>query len=177
MEDRLSSIDVEKGKNEFVKGFSASFSSMRRTVATLTIGAIVLSLTVLSSHPTYSMQMLQSGFLNWPLAVVARFQSLFLTSGTSGILLTTLFSLLVGVTITNTITQLKMNHISKDIFGAIPGFLAAGCASCGVGILSIIGLGGVLASMPFQGNLLRLGGVLILVGLISKTGDPETCSI
>lgn len=164
-------------KNEFVKGFSASFASTGRALATTLVGTVVLSLTVLSSHPEYSLQMLQSGFLNWPVAVVFRFQSLLLTSGTTGAFLTVLFSLLVGVTMTNTVTQLRMNKVSKDMFGAVPGFLAAGCASCGVGVLSILGFGGVLASLPFQGNLLRLSGVLVLAGLIVKTGDPETCDI
>jgi len=84
---------------------------------------------------------------------------------------------MTGVTITNTSIQLKMNSISYDTLGAIPGIAAAGCASCGVGVLSLLGLGAVMASLPFNGNLLRFGAVLILLAVITNTGDPETCKL
>ena len=164
-------------KQGFLTGFSSSFSSWRRGMLTLFSAFIVFSITALSSRPGYSIQMLQSGFINWPLAVSTRFSSIVLTSGVTGAFLTLVFSLLVGATLTNTYVQFRMNSVSLDSLGAVPGFLAAGCASCGVGVLSILGLGGVLASLPFHGNSLRIGGVLVLVLLIARTGDPETCKV
>lgn len=78
---------------------------------------------------------------------------------------------------TNTAIQLKRDRFNLNSLGALPGFLAGGCASCGVGVLSILGFGGVLASMPFGGNLLRFSGVLLLIALIVRTGNPDTCKI
>lgn len=170
-------LDSNRWKNDFYKGVSSALKSKRRVSGTFLAGALTLFFTVLSSHPEYSFQMLSSGLRNWPVAFISRFYGLIVTSGYEGAVLTVFFSGLVGVTVVNTFTQLGMNKISFDSLGAVPGFLAGGCASCGVGLLSMLGLGGILASLPFQGNLLRLGGVLILVLLVIRTGDPEECEL
>lgn len=169
--------ELEDWKEDFYRGLQASVSSKKRFAATSAVLFLVFSFTVLSANPEYSIQMMTAGLHYWPLAFKIRFLGVLSTSGYTGVLLTGLFSLLVGVTMTNTVIQLKMNRISLDSLGAVPGFLAGGCASCGVGVLSILGFGGVLASMPFQGNLLRLGGVLLLAIMIGRTGNPETCEI
>lgn len=121
--------------------------------------------------------MLSSGLQHWPIAFITRVSGIMLESGYAGLFLTLIFSLLVGVTMTNTVIQLRMNRIDISSLGALPGFLAGGCASCGLGILSLLGFGGVLASMPFGGNIFRLAGISILVALIIRNGDPDTCKI
>jgi hypothetical protein len=61
--------------------------------------------------------------------------------------------------------------------GVVPGFLAAGCASCGAGVLGVFGFFGTMAALPFEGNLLQLGGILMLLFFAGRTGNPQTCSI
>jgi len=171
------SIDVEAWKKDLKDGLTCSVSNWKRALGTLTAGFLTFSITVLSANPGYSWQMLNSGIQYWGIAVFTRLSGLLATSGYAGTFLTALFSLLVGVTMTNTVIQLKMNKMDISSLGAIPGFLAGGCASCGVGVLSLLGFGGVLASMPYQGNSLRMSAVLLLMALIIRTGNPETCKI
>lgn len=170
-------LDPEAWKKDLKEGVKGAFRNSRRSIGTFVVGLLTFSLTVFSANPGYSIQMLSSGLEYWPIAFMTRFTGLLMNSGYTGTVLTLIFSALVGVTLTNTVIQLRMNRVDLSSIGALPGFLAGGCASCGVGVLSLLGFGGVLASLPFQGNLLRFGGVLLLVALIIRTGNPETCEI
>jgi hypothetical protein len=58
----------------------------------------------------------------------------------------------------------------------LPGFLVAGCASCGVGLLAAFGFTGALAALPFNGNLVKLGGILVMTGLLHRSGNPKVCA-
>jgi hypothetical protein len=170
-------INPKSWKRNLVQGIRGATSTKKRLFATSLVALSAFLLTIFSANPGYSIQMLSSGFQYWEIAFITRFSGLYATSGFPGVLLTAGFSTLVGVTMTNTAVQLRMNQLSLDSLGALPGFLAGGCASCGVGVLSLLGFGGVLASMPFQGNLLRLGGVLLLAVLVIRTGNPDTCRL
>ena len=164
-------------RRSLFQGLTASVSNRRRALGTLLTGFSAFLLTIFSASPGYSMQMLSSGFQYWGIAFITRFTGVIMNTGYTGLFLTILFSTLVGVTMVNTLIQLKMNKVDFSSLGAVPGFLAGGCASCGVGVLSLLGFGGVLASLPFAGNSLRLGGIILLTILIVRTGDPETCEI
>lgn len=170
-------IDPEAWKKNLKEGLTGSVSSWKRALGTLTAGFLAFSLTILSANPNYSWQMLNSGIEFWGIAFITRLSGVLATSGYTGAVLTVLFSVLVGVSMTNTVTQLRMNKVNLSSLGALPGFLAGGCASCGVGVLSLLGLGGVLASMPYQGNSLRLGAVILLIILVTRTGNPDTCKL
>lgn len=159
------------------EGLEGGSRGWKRVFATASVSLSAFLLTIFSASPEYSIQMLSSGAQYWSLAFSTRLSGLVATSGYLGLLLTAVFSALVGVTMTNTMVQLRMNRLDLNSLGALPGFLAGGCASCGVGVLSLLGFGGVLASMPYEGNLLRLGGVLLLIVLIARTGNPDTCKI
>lgn len=171
------SFDAESWRKGFSEGVRGAFRDRRRALSTSLAGLTAFLITVFSANPGYSVQMLFSGVRQWPIAFVTRFSGLIMNTGYTGLFLTLAFSALVGVSLTNTVVQLKMNKLDISSLGALPGFLAGGCASCGVGVLSLLGFGGVLASMPFQGNLLRLGGVILLLALITRTGNPDTCKL
>jgi hypothetical protein len=86
---------------------------------------------------------------------------------------------LTGVAVTNAVTLFRRarRRGASTALGVLPGFLAAGCASCGAGVLGALGFVGAMAALPFEGNLLRLGGIVLLVFFLGRTGDPRTCSI
>lgn len=170
-------LNPEAWKKDLLQGLGGAVSSRKRAAGTAAVSLSTFLLTIFSANPSYSIQMLSSGMQYWSIAFTTRFTGMVMNTGYTGLLLTAAFSLLVGVTMTNTVIQLRMNRVNLNLLGALPGFLAGGCASCGVGVLSLLGLGGVLASMPFSGNSLRLGGVLLLVVLIVRTGNPDTCNI
>jgi uncharacterized protein YjeT (DUF2065 family) len=164
-------------KRNLVQGVKGATANKKRLFGTSLVAVSAFLLTIFSANPGYSIQMLSAGIQYWGIAFMTRFSGLYATSGTAGVFLTAGFSALVGVTMTNTVIQLRMNKLNLNSLGALPGFLAGGCASCGVGVMSLLGFGGVLASMPFQGNLLRLGGVLLLTALVVRTGNPDVCSL
>ncbi|QKQ98245.1 hypothetical protein GKQ38_01780 [Candidatus Nanohaloarchaea archaeon] len=170
-------VNPRRWPEGFKQGLEGASRNWKRAIGASSVGLSAFLLTVFSSSPEYSMQMLSSGIKYWSLAFSTRLSGLLATSGYTGLSLTLLFSALVGVTMTNTAVQLRRNRLDFSSIGALPGFLAGGCASCGVGVLSLLGFGGVLASMPYEGNLLRLGGALLLAGLITRTGNPDTCKI
>lgn len=170
-------IDPRSWIQEIAEGFKASVSTRYRAAGTAAGACLTFLFTVFSANPGYSLQMLSSGIKYWDIAFSTRLAGMLMNTGYIGVFLTLFFSVLVGVTMINTVIQLRMNRVDLGSLGALPGFLAGGCASCGVGVLSLLGLGGVLGSLPFQGNLLRLGGVILLAAMMKKTGDPETCKI
>lgn len=170
-------INPRAWKRDLSQGLKAASSTKKRALGTGFIGLSAFFITVFSANPQYSWQMLSSSLDLWPLAFITRFTGMHANTGIVGIALTMGFSALVGVTMTNTLIQLRMNRVNISSLGALPGFLAGGCASCGVGVLSLLGFGGVLASMPFGGNSLRFAALALLIALIIRTGNPETCKI
>jgi len=170
-------VNPKAWKRDFLQGIQGASKNWKRSLGTAFVGLSAFFLTVFSASPEYSVQMLMAGVEYWSFAFITRFSGMYATSGLAGIFLTLIFSAMVGVTMTNTVVQLRMNKVNLSSLGAVPGFLAGGCASCGVGVLSLLGFGGVLASMPFEGNLLRLGGVLLLGALITRTGNPDICKL
>ena len=162
---------------KFRDGVRSPFQKTSTGLVTSGLAFLFFLFTVFSANIKFSIQMLSSGPEYWIPAFQIRYGGLIATSGYTGLLLTLSFCILSAILLTNTLTKLKNMEIDLGIAGIIPGFLAAGCASCGVGILTFIGLGGILASMPFQGNLLRLGTSILLVGLIARNGSPGKCDI
>ena len=57
----------------------------------------------------------------------------------------------------------KRNNLKITLGAGIISIAAAGCASCGLSLVSIVGLGGVLAALPFRGFELYLASVAILL--------------
>lgn len=112
-------------------------------------------------------------------AVLALTANTYSSIGALGLGLIIAYAVLTGIAITNVIAQLQMQTISgvRDLFSVIPGLLASGCASCGAGILGLLGFAGALAALPFNGNLLRLGGIGLLLYFLYRSGDPRACEV
>ena len=78
-------------------------------------------------------------------------------------------------------TQLSREKFS--LFGSIGlffGFLAPGCAACGIGLASILGIGGAIVSLPFGGKEISFVA-FILLGYanlrVARKINKNTCSI
>ena len=93
-----------------------------------------------------------------------------------------LISLLLGITVA--LMTFKIN--SKDALtprlnktgtvGAVLGMATPVCAPCGIGLLSMIGLGGVLTYLPFQGTELGIMSIgLLTYSIVHIGGDIEVC--
>jgi hypothetical protein len=98
-----------------------------------------------------------------------------------------LISILLGITISLMHFKLKSNNsIKKNISksgtaGAILGATVPVCAPCGLGLLSLIGLGGVLTYLPYQGTELGFLSIGLLSYSILHMGkdlsDCKSCKI
>lgn len=153
------------------------FTSSRRTLLTAIVAAAIYCLSVLSSFPTYTVQLLGADLRYGPDALLALTANTYQTAGATGLALIVGYAVLTGVALTAAVGQVRVVGGSgvRGLSTALPGLFASGCASCGAGVLGVLGLAGSLASLPFHGNLLRLGGCLLLVGYLARVGDPRQC--
>ena len=160
------------------EAFKASFT--KKTLPITVLGSILAYIIlVIFSFPTYMYQLLGRSLTYLPEVIFTSSLNIYDTAGLIGLPLTIIYAVLTGITLTNVTLSLKMQSFSsiKELGVFLPGFLVSGCASCGFGLLSFIGLTGVLATLPFSGNSVRLGGIIIMIGLLQKSGNPKTCSI
>lgn len=102
-----------------------------------------------------------------------------ITAASLGILL--ILSLLAGV-----VTSMSIFVLQRQLKGSagigissiITSLIAPSCTSCALGLLSILGLSGVIAFLPFQGVELGIGGIIVMVISIvylSQKITAKTC--
>lgn len=153
-------------------------SDRRLLVGGLATGLTYLVL-VLSTFPQFSVQLLSRDPTDVGYAVSALTREVYLTTGWIGLALVVLYALLTGVALTHTAALYRQARArgASSLATVLPGVLAAGCASCGAGVLGMLGFVGAMAALPFQGNLLRVAGIVLLVGFLARTGDPRTCNV
>lgn len=78
-------------------------------------------------------------------------------------------------------SQIKMEKVS--FFGSIGlffGLLAPGCAACGIGLASVLGIGGALIALPFNGKEVSVLAFVLLAYAnfrIAKKINQNTCPI
>lgn len=149
--------------------------------ALLTVGGTVVVYAVLiaSTYPRYSLQMLGAGPRYVDDVLVSLTETTYVSNGWFALALIVLYAILTGFAVTNAFAQIKLSGVTgaRDLTGVLPGLLASGCASCGAGMLGFLGFAGVLAALPFHGNLLRVAGVCILLAFLARSGDPRTCTV
>lgn len=104
---------------------------------------------------------------------------------TNGFFLLTLTSILTGVNISllsQKIKDLKAQGNLRAIVGgsSLFGIIGAGCASCGLPILALLGLGGSIAYLPLRGmELSYISVILLLFSLyhLIKANNKNECVI
>lgn len=154
-------------------------SSGRRLALTALAAVATYVVLILSTFPGMSVQMLAAGPQWFDETLVLLTQNTLATVGVAGLALVVVYALLTGMALTVTAAQFRADGGSSasTLGGVVPGFVVSGCASCGAGVLGLLGFAGALAAMPFHGNLLRLAGILLLVGFLAHAGDPRRCRV
>ncbi|WP_440991605.1 hypothetical protein [Haloarchaeobius baliensis] len=161
------------------EALSYPLTSDRRLLVAAVATAVTYLVLVLSTFPQFSVQLVSRDPTDIGYAVSALTREVYLTTGWVGLGLVVLYALLTGVALTHTAALYRQarGRGASSLATVLPGVLAAGCASCGAGVLGMLGFVGAMAALPFQGNLLRVAGILLLVGFLARTGDPRTCSV
>ncbi|MFB6242196.1 MAG: hypothetical protein ABEJ36_05355 [Candidatus Nanosalina sp.] len=104
--------------------------------------------------------------------IVALTLNLYHTAGAWGIILSIFYSFLTGVAITDILATGR----SQGLASITPGVLAGGCATCGAGVIGLLGFSSALLLLPFSGNLLRLSGIILVLMYLSNS-EKEKCSL
>ncbi|WP_123619650.1 hypothetical protein [Halorubrum sp. CSM-61] len=154
-------------------------TSDARLLSAAVVALATYVILVLSSFPQFSVQVLSTDPTDIGYAVTALTREVYLTTGYLGLALVATYAVLAGVAVTNALAlvQRARRRSVSTIVGVLPGLLAAGCASCGAGVLGALGFVGAMAALPFDGNLLRVGGIALLLFFLGRAGDPQTCSL
>lgn len=69
---------------------------------------------------------------------------------------------------------------SSGFVGMVLGIVAPACASCGIGLIALLGFTGLLGSLPFAGLEVGLAGVLLLgiaITSLSTKISAKTCEV
>lgn len=142
----------------------------------VTLGTYVLL--ILSAMPTYTLQMLGDGLHWFTYVLVTLTETVYRSDGWTGLAIIVLYASLSGVAVVNAVGQLRVGGLSSltDLSGIFPGLVASGCASCGAGLLGFLGFAGGVAVLPYDGSLLRVGGLALLLFFLGRTGHPERCA-
>lgn len=105
------------------------------------------------------------------------------TMTTLSLLLLITLSVLAGVVISMTIFLVKRQvkgSVGASTSGIFVSLIAPACPSCAIGLLSVLGMGGFLAFLPFRGlelGFLGMGLLGVSTVYLSKKITTKTCSI
>ena len=138
-------------------------------ISIIIIAFLYISLSILLLNNRLFFSLIQDHLISFStlLLFFSLFVGLWTSLSASDFFITILTALLVGINISlllRTIALLgnkEKLHIS--IGGAtIIGFVTTGCASCGLSILSLLGLSTTVSILPFHGLELHIGAVILL---------------
>ncbi|WP_276256161.1 hypothetical protein [Halomontanus rarus] len=154
------------------------FETWRGTVGLVAVALATYVLLILSTMPEFSLQMLGDGLHWFDYVVVSLTETIYRTDGWTGLGIIVFYALLSGIAVVNAVAQLRIVGVSSlaDLSGVLPGLLASGCASCGAGLVGFLGFAGGLTLLPYDGALLRIGGLVLLLFFLGRAGHPERCT-
>jgi hypothetical protein len=158
-----------------------AFNSWKAGLTVLGISVFTFLIFILLVNPVYSYQMLSSNPVSLPVVLSTMLADQTL-HGYTGITVTATLAFLVGTVTFTTAVSLKRNYDSTGsvatTFGSLIGFASAGCASCGAGVLALMGVTGGAAVLPFNGLEVQVLSILILLGSMEYTGRQDAiCKI
>lgn len=157
------------------------FGTKRRGAAVVLISAFTFLLFILLVSPIYSYQMLSSDPTNLT-TVISTMMADQMLHGYTGIAMTGLLAFLVGTVTVSTGISLITNYNStgsvSTTLGSLIGFASAGCASCGAGVLALMGVTGGASILPYNGLEVQAFSILILLGSMEYVGrQDKICKI
>ncbi|PCR88947.1 hypothetical protein [Natrinema ejinorense] len=170
---------VEQYLTDLGAAITYPFETWRGTIGLVAVAAATYVLLLLSTMPAFSLQMLGDGLYWFEYVLVSLTETVYRTDGWTGLAVVVLYALLSGIAVVNAVAQFRFVGPSRlaDLTGIVPGLLASGCASCGAGLLGFLGFAGGLAALPYDGALIRIGGLVLLLFFLGRAGHPERCAI
>jgi len=167
-----------KGLKQVTQTIAASW---KRVAATVSIAAVVWIVFVLLYFPQYSYQMVANDVFPLDNALLSLLWYHYAASGVTGVVFPAMIAGLVGIIVVATgVSLLQQARIGQSFGGGIGasiGFLSAGCASCSVGVLALLGFAGGVSLLPFNGKGVQDASILLLLGALEYTGRNTACEV
>lgn len=157
--------------------FKWTFSDRYRIGQWFIGSSVLFVLLLLSTEPIFAFEMLLAGVGYWGQALDSLVKLLLAAETVFGLLAIGLYTVIGGVVLQHVYSKLRRLRVDSGagILTLAPGVIAAGCASCGAGALSLlVGVGGI-ASLPMAGVTIRLLGVALFCHYLSLEGNPTIC--
>lgn len=168
---------IRFGVSEIVRSLRYAVGSIPRALATAVASGIAFLIYIVFSFPRFYLELFLSG--NWEYALRIFLWDFVFTGDYFSLALILVYSVLSGVMLVVLVRQFRFHGTTnaRSAFGALPGFIVAGCASCGAGLLGLIGAFGAVSLFPFAGDGVRILGIALILFVLSRTGDPQECRI
>ncbi len=162
------------GIDRFKTGIRSSINTKVRIALTASLASLFFLLMLFATDIYWNIDTISQGrFIDAYLNSKASVQ----LKGFLNFPATIIYSVLAGIGLSNAFIQLSSKNLRKEGLSVLPGFLAVGCASCGVGLASLLGLGAAASLAPFQGLGVKIFGITLMIYAIYRLGDAETCTI
>lgn len=165
-----------------IRNVAGTLRNRRSIIGGIALTLVFWTVFMLLVFPAYAVQQLQFGgvgSLDNAIATLLWYQ--YASGGPVGVVLPAAISILAAVSIIYFITAIRTTTpVSESVWSGAAGgigFLSAGCASCSVGALSLLGFTGGLALLPFNGRELQVASIGLLVLSLEYAGRNTTCRI
>ncbi len=179
---------MRKKVEKIKKGLGEVFKKPSYTGLALGIAMLFFMLNMLLPN----LKTLVSAVNTMPSGEALKFTIALIQGGLNSITTTSFYTLLIIATLLGMVVSLLTYKIKKTrmfsmqggkatTMGTILGLAAPGCASCGIGLLSAVGLTSVIAYLPFKGIEIGFLSIALLLtstgSLATRIADGESCQI
>lgn len=152
--------------------------SARTAALAVAVAAAAYVVLVASANPTAFAAAVAVDVTVVPDLLVTSTLGTYRAAGWLGLALSIAYAVLAGVATVVVAANVRNGAGgSEGLLGVAPGVLAAGCATCGAGLLPLLGVTGAYALFPYAGNLVRALGLAAILLVLARTGDPRICRV
>lgn len=163
---------------DLYKAIRFAFNTRESQISVIILSSITFLFFISLTFPRYAIQMIGAGPGYWDNMITSLIWLIVESSGFIGFSLITVYAIVTGILITVVLRSIKYQSNEKSgLLSILPAIVFSGCASCGAGLLGVLGAFGYASIFPFGGNLIRFIGILLVLGVLMWTGDPRECSI
>lgn len=165
---------------EGLKNVKKELHNWKKILAIEILGTAFWVMLTLLYFPEYSLQMISGNIFFLDNAFLNLLSYQFTSAGIFGVLTSFTISFLLATSLIYTLPKLRSNtegSLMGGVSGGI-GFLSAGCASCSVGLLPLLGFSAGVAALPFKGRGLQFLSIALILGSLEYSGRQNaTCKV
>lgn len=167
---------------EGLKNVKKEIWTRRKLTTIIGLGTLLWVLFVLLYFPAYSKQMIFSSITYFDNAFLSLLSYQYATSGLTGVSIPLIIAFSLAVSAVYTVSTITSGFDGNSIFANFSGgigFFSAGCASCSVGLLPLLGFSAGVAALPFNGRGLQLLSIALILGSLEYSGRQtnSTCEV